>query len=508
MSETFRQGDQPESSQASTRLGVALVLLLGAVGIWLRLPGFQLGILSDELANIQPGSFGAILWDAESGVNPPLLRLLVNLTGPEPQTLWRGRMLALLCSLLTMVGAWRLGRLAGQGMWGGLTAVALWAFHPVAVQYATIFRSYGLWGCVLTWHLLGVAMAVRAEKAGIRRRWTVIAVATGIVLPWIHYFSVPVLLGVGASLFLWFPAERRRLFLVYPAAALGLAPMYRLMLFEEGRRVVHSEPVLQSVQKIVGIGLRPPEPVRKHLMNLLPMLEGTSLGWQSWMALSVVGFCGWAWWTGRRRPEVVLAAGAGLGVASGVLFFAQVQAVRGPVQLMVLAALVPVVAAVPSLVSRPGWRGPMAVAVAVWFGASIPEELARMQSQQQERQAVPEVVGRLDELIPAGVVRVYPSYIVGDLFWHQAHLAFSRSRSVPPCAAGDHCFEAEGRVWWGLERPEDVRDVRGLLVDFDRQPPSLFLQRCQLGYEGDGFRVFRCGDGPTAQGPGTESTAH
>jgi len=302
----------PWSAGATVQHRLASGWLVAVVlwGAWLRWPGMAVGFSPDEIGTVMSGSAWAILTDPEAGVNPPLWRLITNVPWSDAQAPWVGRTLAFASSLAAIVLAGLVGFRAGGKRLVGLVFASTWvAAHPMAVTYASVHRIYSLWMATMLLHVLCLGLALDEGEA--RGRWGTLAWATAVLLPWIHYMSVPVLLGLGLSLVVGMPG-RRRWVAGYGVAALGISPMIPYVLFEEGRRVLPQEPLRDVISKVVGVGGVPPKAVANLAAKTwaqftdLPFHFPAWASMSMWILLAALGLA-WPW---LFRMQRLLVAGA------------------------------------------------------------------------------------------------------------------------------------------------------------------------------------------------------
>jgi hypothetical protein len=197
------------SSRAIVMTGVvALVVVLG-VFLRLRQYAFTRPLWLDEAMlaiNLASKSFGALARPLSFDQNAPLLflwleRLAVDVAGPTEQAL---RFLPLVAGVLTIPGAWWLGRRI-LGERGALVVAALTALSPYMVYYANEVKPYGV-DPLMTIVICGCALLVTDDPAS-RRRWGLL-LGSGILGMLLSLPALFVLAGVGAAL-LVHPAIRR-----------------------------------------------------------------------------------------------------------------------------------------------------------------------------------------------------------------------------------------------------------------------------------------------------------
>lgn len=230
---------------------------LTLLGLLLRALLFARGFTDDEVMCVQPLSLWEIIRHRETGVNPPLHRLLVNGFVPEGWVVYGGRILSLLCSLGTLPVAFLLGRRAAPSLpphlrnRAGLLLAGLLAIHPLAIRYGVQNRAYALWLLLAMVHTLAlVTWLQRPEK-----RTACVLLGSALLMVWTHYASVPLLLVLGLSVAVCIPDRRRLLGLYLPAAA-GFCLLLPLILqYPESRRMLAGGNLLRGLITALGGGL-------------------------------------------------------------------------------------------------------------------------------------------------------------------------------------------------------------------------------------------------------------
>ena len=152
-------------------------------------------VRADEFANVHPGNAWDILVDAESAINPPIIRWIGNVPFGDLQGMWVGRFVGWVASVASLPLMYLLAARASRSTVGGLMAMALLTVAPVAVQMACRYRSYALWVLFALVHLL---MLSRRPRAGARDRR--VASVSAVLLGWTHYLAIGLAdLGAGGS---------------------------------------------------------------------------------------------------------------------------------------------------------------------------------------------------------------------------------------------------------------------------------------------------------------------
>lgn len=454
------------------------------------------GAAPDELGTVQPGGFLEVLFDPEAGVNPPVWRLLTNPWLDDWPALQAGRLLALVSGVLGIPASAALGWRASRGRpLGALVAAAVVALHPVHVVWSTMFRVYTLAFLAMTVHLLLVGRWTGASQE--RRRLGLGVAATAAVLPWLHYVTVPWLLGVGLGAALAIPGARR-LPLLYAPAALGSAPLAWAVLTQPDRRVEHVEAVSATLAKVLGTGLHAPALVVAQGGRLLRATGGSGLSSQAWMAWLTVavlalGLVAWR----RLAPEARLAWLSTVGVGFAVLGLARIQYVRAPTVTFVLVGLAPWLGALAAGLGptpRPAWRaGLVGVAVVGGLAWTVPGDLGESLARARARDAWFDVLDRvvrertLDA--PDGVLHVTPSHASSFLWFHATRLHPSRHHARARCVGDPACFEAGPWVIRGVDGPQGLT---GVVVSVDDHPAPVWDATCARLVRAPGWHAWRC----------------
>ncbi|MCB9666347.1 MAG: hypothetical protein H6732_19710 [Alphaproteobacteria bacterium] len=480
--------------------------LLACVGLAVRLQAWADGAAPDELGTVQPGDFLAVLLDPEAGVNPPVWRLLTNPWLPDWSSLRAGRVIALACGVAGIPAAGWLGwRAGGRSALAATLAAALVALHPVHVVWSTMFRVYTLAFLLMTLHLGLVGRWLERPEG--RGRMAAV-VATAAVLPWLHYVTVPWLVGVGLGAALVVPGARR-LPLLYVPAALGTAPLAWAVLTQPDRRVEHLEPAASTLAKVLGTGLHAPSVVIGQGGRLLRALGGSGLSSQAWMAWLVVAslLLGLGAWR-RLAPEARLAWLSTAAVGVAVLGLARIQYVRTPTAVFVLVGLAPWLGALPGVVPwRGAWRAVRMVAVAALLGllgaalrVDLPAALAQARARDAWLEVLDGLIGTGSLPAPEGVLHLTPSYAASFLWFHATRLHPARHQARGPCRGAGSCFEAGPWVFRGVDGPDGLQ---GVVVSVDDHPSPVWDATCARLPSGAGWHAWRCGEEPTAATPGS-----
>lgn len=438
-------------------MGLAVVTAVAGVLRAVRLP---LGVTSDEVGNVLPDpSLWGVLSDPEGGVNPPLLRVWMNVLFEPAWAVDAGRGLALVGSTLAV--PWVAAVVARTTRsWGlGLAAGLVVAVHPWAVAYGALARAYGPLSAAIGLHLWGLVRWSDGEK----RSDAILAAAGAVWTVQQHFLGLGILLGT-ASWLVGSPRDRRLLW-GHGLAVLSVAPWLWMGLTDASERVTPSGgSVLERMLWVASSGLGAPGSStsvgagvlvgcvlalvvgRPTRAGVLPMLA-----WGGWLLAATVagGFT-------AVRPAV-FAAGA---------------------VLLAMAVLAP-------LAERSGARlGWIVLPVALLLGNGLawPQRAAVEARQDGVRTAVAAWDG----------VIATERALVAVPAWEVWPLAYERAGSVvfdvPPGCDGDpYCFVVDGVLLRGRMSAEP-----GLVFGADRPGPG-----CVEVPEAPGA-LWRCGgsDGP------------
>jgi hypothetical protein len=260
---------EPRTARAA---GVVLFVAVLALGIWLRVQVWPPGPTSDETSILQPLSdFGAwaIVDSPEAATNPPLFRLMFALLD-EPVRMYRwGRIFTGACGLLAPIVVFFTVRRAARGdTVAGAIAGAVVALNPTLAVESVSFRVYGLLAFVAAARMACLCrLADEPQVDPSRPAWLLFLMLT-ILLPWLHYSSLPLLGLEAVALAVLLPGHRRLLIAHVTAGVLALPAVLLLLKW----RAI----------------LPPPPPSGSLLANALPLwLAGYSGG--GWLTV-VIGF--------------------------------------------------------------------------------------------------------------------------------------------------------------------------------------------------------------------------
>ena len=470
-------------------LVLAALFVLAA---WLRGPMLTLGLHSDEVGTMAVGGFWAIADHPENGVNPPLWRLMFNLVLEPGDALWWGRRFSLLCSMATIPVGYAVGRQASGGSRvAGLLAAALLATHPWCLRYAALFRIYAFWSLTFLVHVGALGRAVQAETDRGRRGWGTVALVTAILLPWIHYFSVPVLLACGAVLL--FARQARRWLGVHVAAAVGILPMVPYVLFEDANRVSPSRGGGILVQ-LLSLDLHPPLWAYETLGRVNVWLTGDWPDLGEMMANVVLLCVAVGLLAGRRLPLTGrLLAAATLGVFVGAILMGRVQLVRSATLVLAVTAFAPLVGAVGQVWPWRIARGATTAVLGLWILGGLPHRVPEVLSTFELARAPVEIVDgwRGWEARRRGrPVVVDPPW---DLWTVYAQMTRRHPRNAPTgpeCEGHSPCFVHGGVGFLGMRVGEGAA-VDALVVSIGHQEET-HLAACEVFAQGTGWRAADC----------------
>ena len=435
---------------STVRVGAAVAALTLAAAA-LRLWGLGRGFEADELAILMSGGFWDIASDPSGGVNPPGLRLLLNLAFPVQDALPLGRLLSLVCGIAAVPLAFRAGRLAG-GTAVGLYAAALVAAHPVAAEMSTVVRSYSIWLALALWHVGSVLEVTRQAR---RTRAVGVALSAALLVQ-VHYVSVPLMVAMAATLAVVAPG--RRLWMLYVPAAVTTLPLAGLVL---------------------GAQSRWHDPADGGLTRGLVDIFGLGLGWFFALAAVLAGVvC-----LRKRLQPAVLALLGGLG---GLLVSAVIMGSLHRLTPFVAVFGLPFLA--PLLGLMPGPRRGVWLLVALWPLQSLArsfEEYGEPKTRDAAR--------RLGEdwrefTAPGEVIQVHPGHLVDVLRFQELGLLRRDSEREPACGEVPLCFTVDGRRFEGGGQDPVV----GLVLRAERDAPDRLPEGCEALVAEAYYALARC----------------
>ncbi len=455
-----------------------------AVGLVLRVAVVWRAILPDELANLTVRPWYRAVFSAESAINPPLLRGLINALFSDAWAPHAGRTLGVVCSVLSLAAAASLARRlsGGRALAGWLAASAL-AISPANVAVAATFRSYPSAGLFA---LLFAGSLVAWLDSPPERRALARVGLTGAVLCWLHYLWVPPVLGVLAWAALRSPAHRRDAGLAALGVLLALSPMIPGVLRGSSAAVAPDRPWL-DLAAVASIGAWTPNAV-VHAVGLQENAPlSRSLLPATLMLAVLFDLAMDAWRTPPPRAAVPMMITL---LALTVTGSAQVQVVRSPVASFLAVLLVPVFAA--TLARMTAWRRHAIYAAALaWVLAMVPSMVDVLAT--DIHTGMPTFAStwhRFDDVRGDRPIRTAPSYAQGVLHWTMTGQGFGSYEQPPSCAGLPNCFVHDDVVFAELDERAPLPDA--LVVRFDDRPDER-MQACALVYEEPlAMRVFDC----------------
>lgn len=487
-------------------VGLVEAAVLAAVtcwGAWIRWVAWPRGFHSDELGTSQPGDFWAVLYDPEIGVNPPLFRLLFEPWLPEWEALRQGRAWSFVLSVLAIpLTAWLARRMSGGDRVAGVLAAALFAAHPIAVRLGVTYRAYTTTYVVIVLHLV-CALAWAEAEGPVRRRWGIAAAGTAVLLPWLHYFTVPLLLVLGvAGLLVW---RSWHWIALYVPAALGSVWLGTWVLSEPARRVAQQEAVSRTFVKLGGTALAPSEPLTYGLSKAAGALGLGPVAGLTWQGIGttlllLAVLATWRW----LRPGQRWVALGWAGCLVTILALTRVQYVRVSTVMFLLAFLGPTLAAWPTIVRSPVGRGVGWLVVAALYAGGLPRDLRIELGEVWRRDAMPEFVDAMPELVAdreLDVIWIAPTHAVGRVWFHATHVHPGLTRHEAPCDGDEACYPlGDDLALWGTDV---VPPGGGVVVCFERQCPAELDTACVADDVGPHRRQWTCPDGGVEDGPST-----
>lgn len=470
---------QAPPSRADLVLTSAGVALAVALALALRVPELGHGVDGDEVANLAPGGFLWQIHDAESLVNPPLIRWVIALcSGPDP--LAAARRVSMIANVTGVALGAGLARAIGGRWWCAWIAGALLAINPQMVQSSVTARSYGLWVGLLSLH----AVALATWAAAPSRRASVAVACTALVLPWVHYVSVPWLLGVGLVGAVTLPG-RRQLPLLYLPAAVGFVPLFIPILGHVSRRELPQHGIGAVLDQVVGLDLG---------VNAFPLVHAGAPDVlfnptaPALTVLLVLVACTLAW---RRLTPTwrILVIGAWM-VPLSLIPFAAVRHVRAPVAVSMVLMVAPVIAAAPTLFR---WRlaGPLVgAALSAVFGVFLHARLAAPSTVQSASDAQRDLATSiLDGTFPPGDIALCPQGQVLPMVYNLTGKHARTLPDAPACAAIHDCEQVLGRRLIPCDTPR-AGIAPHVLVFGD--PVTAEVPGCARVPSPEGSSRFRC----------------
>lgn len=453
------------------------VTALTLVGLGLRVAMFGTGWAPDELELLYNNRFWYIPTDAESGVNPPLLRFLVNMLVPDAWVLHAGRAISIVLSTLTIPAMYVLGRRLDDSAIAGLVAAAIVTLHPRAWEMGAQFRAYAAFCFVLTLHADALIRWVRLPSDRVAERQLIV---TAMILPWLHYFSIPLFAAL-AGLHLLVPGARG-LWWRYVPAAVGILPMAPV--------------VLGVTEARVG--------VPGSWSHALAVIFSTTLEVHgSWSSSS----------GGGDAPHWVMAAGLWAPVAAHVMALPWLERGRRTLTLGVLASVAAVAALLPVQYPRSPislyflmWLAPLLGGLAslprppvarVALGAGILALLAAPMQGGIPGDGYPEDGAKwwhahwheLDEVRAGRDIVVAPGFAMVMAHYYAFRVPIGGPGAFEHDCDGVTCFTLDGATW---RMPRQKPERNAIVVMYDDPDNEELLAGCTRIVEKVGFAVADC----------------
>ncbi len=298
---------------------LALGALLG-VALLLRWSWHDFLPTYDEVRPLKAASFTELLFEAETGVNPPLFRWWVTRPALPADGLALGRWTATVGSVAALGMAGALARRLSGTWTAAITTVGVLAVVPDAVRVGVDSRVYGLAAATVGAHALAL---VSREQA-----WAGPAIVlTAALLPWLHYSTVPWLM-LAALAATW---GRPRTLLLYAPGALAAIPLALLIPSRAAERVAPPESPWAAMQHTLSLGLD---------SSLVPHESALRLLAPGVVVVGLLAAGALAAWRAGRPERVALALALAWPASVGVV--GAVQMVRAPVFGLAASLLVPV----------------------------------------------------------------------------------------------------------------------------------------------------------------------
>lgn len=474
------------------RLGTrALLVLITLAAFGLRARDALRGVSPEEAGDLRHGSAWSLWIDSEVGVNPPLLKWIVNLPFECWDSLWFGRVLSVIAGTVAVALTFFVARRVARGSdTAGLLASALLAVHPDAIRNSAEFRPYGVWQAVGALHLLAL-FHLLDDRASVHARRAVMT--TAILLPQLHYFGVPWTLALAAVL-AWAPDTRALAKLYVPAFAL-VAPLLAVSLASPGLRRPDGHAVLHTILGVTSMELPSPAALAAPVIDSLGISRGEFYMVEHGLFALALGALLLPFALADRRlttPERLLLAGAG-SVLFSVLTLGQLHLVRSPIVMMTLTSMPAALAAAPFALAAGPTRTAMRAATAAVLATGLIAFWTR--TPEVDRSHWPErflQTWHQHDAVRAGrPVLLYPQATEMLLYLTASHHAWDQVDGRSRCDDGtDHCFDWDGArfnvmpKWTGAP-------PNGLLVAFSPTPKG-FGEGCTV-VQADAPPIWDCG---------------
>lgn len=470
---------------ASWTARAALAVLVG-VGLALRVRDAGRGITSEEGSDLRHGSAWTLWTDQEVGVNPPLLKWLVNLPFECWNSLWFGRVLSVLCGTLAIALLFHVARRAARGSdTAGLLAATVIALSSDAIRNSAEFRPYGVWQLVGALHLVALFHLVDVPTSVGARR---VVVATAILLPQLHYFGIP---WIGAlALVLALSADTRWMVKLYAWSCALVTPLLLLGLAMPHLRKPDGSAALRTLLTVTSLDLPAPAAFAAPVIDGLGLSRTDfitvehslfSLALAALLVPYVTGFS-------RTSVHQRLLLGSALSVPLAIVTIGQVHLVRSPVVMMLLTSLPAAIAAAPFVLPEGSARFAARLAGLTVFATGLIAFWTRPPEVDRSRWPSDFLATwhQLDAARGGRDILLYPKGTVGLLYLVATHHAWDQMDGRNLCPdGGDTCFFLEGARFveiggWPSTPPD------GIVAAFGPTPKGF----------GDGCVVLRA-QGPT-----------
>lgn len=456
---------------------VALALLVAAA-LGLRASRFGLAPTAEEVSDVYHGGPSLILNDTEIGVNPPLLKLVLNGLFECTPTIAAGRLLSIACGTAAVLVVYALTRRLARGdERSALLAAAVLALHPYAIQVGSEFRAYAPLSFALSLHLLALASAVEEAPGPGRTRWLWVAGLSAFATSQLHYLGLAVMAALGLMSLL---VSRWRLFLRgYLAAGASMIPFVVMAVQRTGNRQTDTTSIGTTLGRALSTGLRAPSWVLDPWDALLPKwLPGSSFDlFPMAVLLGVAVLIALATAHARAvgaRPLWVMALASLVAMAG----FSVLHHVRTPATMLYLVPFASLVALAPLALPTARAQSVGFVALIALLGAGMNKLGIRPEVYGGGQTAVDVATHwrELDDARAGGPVWIAPYGGVVSVWFAMTGHAWDSSPWQDRCDGNLPCFQRDGVQFRGLMGPpEDAHD--GVVVAADHQPED-FAKGC------------------------------
>lgn len=453
-----------------------MLALLVAVALGLRASRFWLAPTSEEVSDVYHGSLQLILDDSEIGVNPPLLKLILNGLFECKETIVAGRSLSIVSGAAAVAVIYALTRRLSRGEErAALLAAALLALHPYAIQVGSEFRAYAPLSLALSLHLLALARVADEDAGPARTRWLWVAGITALATAQLHYLGLAVIGTLGVMSLT--AARWRPLIGGYVVAGVSMIPWVTMAIGRTANRRTDTTSIGTTVARAVSTGLRAPQWVLDPWDAVMPRwLPGS--GFDLFPMTVLLGIA--VLWALRSplarapaaRPLWVVAVTSVLTMGG----FSVLHHVRSPAIMLYLVPFAALVSLAPlALPSRAAqWGGYLMLTALLAAGMN---KLGLRPETYGGGQTAIDVAAHWHELDAArqgGPVWVAPYGGVVSVWFAMSGHAWDATPWQDRCDPKVPCFSWEGVQFHGLSgRPEDTHD--GVIVAADHMPGEFAL---------------------------------